>query len=66
MSIKKELEGMAKAFNEGHQVCPACKKAFLNKDNVMNSLSRFRDVPICSTCGTREALEGDFWGKPIK
>ena len=62
MSIKKELEGMAKAFNEGHQVCPACKKAFLDKDDSNNADSKFRDTSICSACGVRESMDGDFWG----
>lgn len=46
-------------------VCPACKVATLQEPKVMNSLSRYnKSVYICNACGTREALEGDFWTTP--
>ena len=43
-------------------ICPACNKRTLDKEEVMNALSRYRDVYICNDCGTREAFKGDFWG----
>lgn len=40
-------------------VCKGCGRA-LETDMVRNALSRYEHGYICSGCGTREAMEGDF------
>jgi rRNA maturation endonuclease Nob1 len=39
------------------KACPACKGIM----SEYPALSRYKDVDICSDCGTREALSGYFW-----
>jgi len=41
--------------------CPACGENTLDEIEVRNALSRYCKKYICSDCGLREALEGDFW-----
>lgn len=43
--------------------CPGCKLATLDPVKVRNSLSRYCNLYICTGCGLREALEGDFMKK---
>lgn len=44
--------------------CPRCKENELHEDAAMNALSR-RDnkTYICSDCGVREAIEGEYFKK---
>lgn len=43
------------------QVCPGCKIKI--KGPIDTALSRYGHGNLCSKCGTREAVEGDFIGK---
>lgn len=40
--------------------CTGCFKDTLKEENAMNALSRYGHGYICSDCGTREAMTGDF------
>ena len=44
-----------------NSICPACRLPVMRPVETHNALSRYTDAYICSNCGTREALEGDFW-----
>jgi len=46
---------------ENEIFCGACGKVAMKSNNSENALSRYCEQSICSGCGTREALEGDFW-----
>lgn len=48
-------------------VCPACgKRKDLKTGEPGTSVSRYADILICSDCGVREAMEGNFWNGTIR
>lgn len=46
---------------ENIRECIACREDKMKSPEVRNALSRYCPKYICSDCGTREAMEGDFW-----
>ena len=67
MNAPEEIEGaLEQKVNMNVPPCPACFKP-MHERPMMNARSRYaihngeRIICICSDCGRREALEGNFW-----
>lgn len=47
---------------EQYIMCPACEQETLDPVKINNAMSRYaKGIYICSDCGMREAMEGNFW-----
>jgi hypothetical protein len=58
-TVQKELIKMLEASYIIFKKCLGCGGP-LDQEEVRNALSRYGHGYICSDCGTREALQGDF------
>lgn len=59
---KFTVESLAKNYEKGR--CPRCGMMKMKEERILNSLSRYCDVYICSDCGTEEAMN-DWTGKAL-
>lgn len=54
IDTKFTVESLAKNYEKGR--CPRCGKMNMREEQLLNSLSRYCDVYICSDCGNEEAM----------